>query len=112
MRSAECGVRNSSNRSKELSAMPGGEPSHPIPHSPPASGYPVHNPQWIELAVQADNEAVEAVAEIFSRYGYGGGVAIDEPFEQEADGDNLQLATDRPFTIHTYIPDDEEEPAK
>ena len=67
---------------------------------------------WIELAVQADNEAVESVSEIFSRYGYGGGVAIDEPFNQEADGDNLQIATDRPFTIHTYIPDDEEAPEK
>ena len=62
---------------------------------------------WIELAVQADNEAVEAVSEIFSRFGYGGGVAIDEPFVQESDGDNLQIATDRPFVVRTYIPDDE-----
>jgi ribosomal protein L11 methyltransferase len=62
---------------------------------------------WIELAVQADNEAVEAVTEIFSRYGYGGGVAIDEPFDQEKDGDNLQIAIDRPFTVRTYVPDDE-----
>jgi ribosomal protein L11 methyltransferase len=63
---------------------------------------------WIELAVQADNEAVEAVTEIFSRYGYGGGVAIDEPFDQEKDGDNLRIATDRPFTVRTYLPDDEQ----
>ena len=62
---------------------------------------------WIELAVQADNEAVEAVTEIFSRYGYGGGVAIDEPFDQEKDGDNLRIATDRPFVVRTYLPDDE-----
>lgn len=62
---------------------------------------------WVELAVQADNEAVEAVSEIFSRYGHGGGVAIDEPFEQESDGDNLRIATDRPFTIRTYIARDE-----
>jgi ribosomal protein L11 methyltransferase len=62
---------------------------------------------WIELAVQADNEAVEAVTEIFSRYGYGGGVAIDEPFDQEKDGDNLRIATDRPFVVRTYVPDDE-----
>ena len=80
----------------------------PNPQSPPASGYSVRNPQWIELAVQADNEAVEAVAEIFSRYGYGGGVAIDEPFEQEADGDNLQIATGQPFVVRTYLPDDEQ----
>lgn len=62
---------------------------------------------WVELAVQADNEAVEAVSEIFSRYGHGGGVAIDEPFEQESDGDNLRIATDQPFTIRTYIARDE-----
>ncbi len=61
---------------------------------------------WIELAVQADNEAVEAVAEIFSRYGYGGGVAIEEPFDQEADGDGLRIAADRPFVVRAYIPDD------
>ena len=61
---------------------------------------------WIELAVQADGEAVEAVAEIFARYGYQGGVAIEEPFVQEADGDNLAIAADRPFTVRTYIPDD------
>ncbi|HEX5506862.1 MAG TPA: 50S ribosomal protein L11 methyltransferase [Thermomicrobiales bacterium] len=61
---------------------------------------------WIELAVQADGEAVEAVAEIFARHGYQGGVAIQEPFVQEADGDNLAIAADRPFTVRTYIPDD------
>ncbi len=62
---------------------------------------------WIELTVQADNEAVEAVSEIFARYGYNGGVAIDEPFVQESDGDNLQIATDQPFTIRTYIAADD-----
>src|SRR5947208_5356298 len=60
---------------------------------------------WIELAVQADNEAVEAVSEIFSRYGYQGGVAIEEPFDQEPDGDNLSVAAGRPFIVRTYIPD-------
>ncbi len=62
---------------------------------------------WIELAVQADNEAVEAVAEVFSRYSYGGGVAIEEPFDQEKDGDDLRVATDRPFIVRAYIPADE-----
>ena len=63
---------------------------------------------WLELAVEADNEAVEAVSEVFSRYGYGEGVAIDQPFDQEKDGDNLQIATDRPFVVRTYVPDDPE----
>lgn len=58
---------------------------------------------WLELAVEADNEAVEAVTEVFSRFGYGEGVAIDQPFDQEKDGDNLQIAIDRPFTVRTYV---------
>ncbi len=62
---------------------------------------------WLELAVEADNEAVEAVTEVFSRFGYGEGVAIDQPFDQEKDGDNLQIAIDRPFTVRTYVPLDE-----
>ena len=62
---------------------------------------------WLELAVEADNEAVEAVTEVFSRFGYGEGVAIDQPFDQEKDGDNLQIATDRPFIVRTYVSLDE-----
>jgi len=62
---------------------------------------------WIELAVQADNEAVEAVAEVFSRFSYNGGVAIEEPFEHEKDGENVRVATDRPFVVRAYIPADE-----
>lgn len=62
---------------------------------------------WLELAVEADNEAVEAVTEVLSRFGYGEGVAIDQPFDQEKDGDNLRIATDRPFVVRTYVPDDE-----
>lgn len=67
---------------------------------------------WLELAVQADGEAVEAVSEVFSRYGYQGGVAIEEPFNQEADGDNLMVASDRPFVVRTYLPNDAAAPEK
>lgn len=62
---------------------------------------------WIDLAAPVDNEAVEAVSEIFSRYGYGGGVAVEEPFEHESDGDNLRIAVERPFIVRTYIPNDD-----
>lgn len=58
---------------------------------------------WLELAVQADREAVEAVSELFSRYGYQGGVAIEEPFEQAADGDCLTTPADRPVVVRTYL---------
>jgi hypothetical protein len=32
---------------------------------------------WIELSVEVDNEAVEPVVELFSRYGYNEGVVIE-----------------------------------
>lgn len=68
--------------------------------------------EWLELAVSADREAVEAVSEIFSRYGYHGGVAIEEPFEQDADGDRVVESRDRPVTVRTYLPADEESTAR
>lgn len=58
---------------------------------------------WLELAVLADREAVEAVSELFSRYGYQGGVAIEEPFEQDDDGDRLMESHDRPVVVRTYL---------
>ncbi|TMD58314.1 MAG: methyltransferase domain-containing protein [Chloroflexi bacterium] len=51
--------------------------------------------EWLELRVPASNEAVEAVAEILSRVGHGGGVAIEEPL----DGVALPV-------VKTYIPRD------
>ncbi|MGB3306613.1 MAG: 50S ribosomal protein L11 methyltransferase [Thermomicrobiales bacterium] len=65
---------------------------------------------WIELAVDVDAEAVEAVSELFGRYGFNHGVAIDEPYVQEGDGDNLEIALDRPFTIRTYVADSDFKP--
>lgn len=59
--------------------------------------------EWLELAVDVDAEAVEAISELFGRYGYNEGVVIDEPYKQEGDGDNLEIDTSRPFTIRTYV---------
>jgi len=59
---------------------------------------------WYELSTTADHEAIESVAELFARYGYNEGVAIEEPFLQEQDGDNLTIDSTRPATIRTYIP--------
>lgn len=59
---------------------------------------------WLELAVQADREAVEAVTALFSRYGYQGGVAIEQPFEQDEDGDRLTERDDHPVMVRTYLP--------
>jgi ribosomal protein L11 methyltransferase len=60
--------------------------------------------QWIEIAVEVDHEAVEPVVELFSRYGYNHGVAIEEPFTQDPDGDNLAVDPSRPVSVRTFLP--------
>ncbi len=59
--------------------------------------------EWLELTVDADYEAVESIVELFSRYGYQGGVSIAEPFTQDPDGDNLAVDITKPFTISTFV---------
>ena len=61
--------------------------------------------RWLEVRVPADTEAVEAVSELFARYGYQGGVAIEEQYAQDADGDNLRVDTAAPVIVTTYIAD-------
>lgn len=65
---------------------------------------------WHELAVEVDAEAVEPVTELFSRHGFNEGVAIDEPYRQDGDGDNLEIDSDRPFVIRTYVADSDYRP--
>lgn len=71
-----------------------------------------HHPEreWIELAVDVDSEAVEPVSELFARYGFNEGVAIDEPYVQDGDGDNLEIDTSALFTIRTYVADSDFKP--
>jgi ribosomal protein L11 methyltransferase len=64
--------------------------------------------KWIELSVEADREAVEAISELFAKYGYNGGVAIEEPIIPDKDEeDKYQVDLSRPVTISTWLPDDE-----
>ena len=65
---------------------------------------------WHELSVEADAEAVEAVSELLARYGFNEGIAIDEPYKQDGDGDHLEIALDRPFVIRTYVADSDFKP--
>lgn len=58
---------------------------------------------WIELAVETDHEAVESVSELFAQIGFNEGVAIEQPFTQEADGDNLALDPGRNVVVRTYL---------
>jgi ribosomal protein L11 methyltransferase len=57
----------------------------------------------LELVVECDAEAVEAVSEVFARYGFNEGVAVDQPFTQEPDGDKLAVDVTRPFTVRTFV---------
>lgn len=64
--------------------------------------------KWIELSVEADREAVEAISELFSTYGYNGGVSIEEPIIADNDEeDKYEVDLSRPVTVSTWLPDDE-----
>ncbi len=71
-----------------------------------------HHPdrEWYELSVEVDAEAVEPVTELFARHGFNEGVAIDEPYVQDGDGDNLEVDLTRQFTIRTYVADSDFNP--
>ena len=59
--------------------------------------------RWLELAVTCDSEAVEAVSELFASYGFNQGVAIEEAFTQDPDGDNFAVDPSRPVVVRTFL---------
>jgi ribosomal protein L11 methyltransferase len=58
---------------------------------------------WLELAVTCDAEAVESVAELFAQHGFNQGVAIEEPFTQDPDGDNFAVDPTGHVVVRTYL---------
>jgi ribosomal protein L11 methyltransferase len=58
---------------------------------------------WIELAVEADPEAVEAVSEILSRHTVGG-TSVEPAFELVDDGLAARVLVDRPAVVRSYLP--------
>lgn len=58
---------------------------------------------WLELAVEADIEAVEAVSEILARVAPSG-TSIEPGFELVEDGLGARIDTTRPATIRAYVP--------
>lgn len=58
---------------------------------------------WIEVSVAANAESVEAVSELLARYGYNEGVSIEEPYQQDEDGDNLEIDPTRPIIVRTWL---------
>ena len=58
---------------------------------------------WLELAVAADHEAVEAVAEILSRVAPGG-TTVEPAFELVDEGLAARVDTARPAIVRGYVP--------
>ena len=63
--------------------------------------------EWLELSVQADLEAVEAVSEVLSRFGYQGGIVIEEAHRPTADGISIERDPTRPAWVRAYLPHDQ-----
>ena len=80
----------------------------------PASGHvadpgPASKPgpaAWIELAVDADIEAVEAVSEILGRLAPGG-TSVEPAFDLVDEGLGARVDPTRPATVRAYIPADD-----
>ena len=58
---------------------------------------------WLELAVEADIEAVEAVSEILGRVAPGG-TSVEPGFELVDEGLGARVDPDRPATVRAYVP--------
>src|SRR5579872_4965561 len=62
--------------------------------------------RWVELSVEVHPEAVDAVAEVFRRFGTGG-VAIEQPISAHIEGEEPPVLTGMPV-IKAYLPEDEQ----
>ncbi|HET9615140.1 MAG TPA: hypothetical protein VFP22_10030, partial [Candidatus Limnocylindrales bacterium] len=58
---------------------------------------------WLELSVEADVEAVEAVSEILSRFAPGG-TSVEPAFELVEEGLVARVDPTRPSTVRAYVP--------
>ena len=58
---------------------------------------------WLELAVEADLEAVEAVSEILGRFATGG-TTVEPAFDLVEEGLAAQVDPSRPATVRGYVP--------
>lgn len=58
---------------------------------------------WLELAIEADIEAVEAVSEILGRFAPGGS-SVEPGFELIDEGLRAVVDPSRPVTVRAYVP--------
>ena len=82
--------------------------SHPSgaaagPGAPPAGQGSAGPGAWLELAVRADNEAVEAISEILGRVAPGG-TAVEPAFELIEEGLAARPDLSLPVTVRAYLP--------
>jgi ribosomal protein L11 methyltransferase len=59
--------------------------------------------RWLELSVEADGEAVEAVSEILARVAPGG-TTIEPGFQLVDEGLGARIDPSRPATLRAYVP--------
>ena len=85
-----------------MSRPPSGRPSGPSKlDSPQAAAAGLG--AWLELAVEADIEAVEAVSEIFGRVAPGG-TSVEPAFRLVDDGLGARIDPLRPAVVRAYVP--------
>lgn len=72
------------------------------PATPLTADVTQNSQNWLELSVRAESEAVEAITELFARYGYNQGVVIEEAVLPGPDG-GVTLDVTAPVTIRTYV---------
>jgi ribosomal protein L11 methyltransferase len=75
------------------------EPTDPIASDGDAAG----SGAWLELAVEADLEAVEAVSEILGRQA-AGGTTVEPAFVLVEDGLGARVDPTRPAVVRGYVP--------
>ncbi len=66
--------------------------------------------RWIEISVAAHPEAVEPVSELLSEIATGG-VALEEPYTLEDDGQRYRTVPGAAVIVRAYIPEDAQTPA-
>jgi len=67
--------------------------------------------RWLELTVEADSEAVEAVSEIFGRLGRGAAVRPTQLIRDPADELAVREDTSAPYLLTAHVPDNPDAPA-
>jgi len=67
--------------------------------------------RWLELTVTCDNEAIEAVSEIFGRVGQGSAVRPTQLIRDPNDELSVREDPTAPYEITVHLPEDEAAPA-